>query len=215
MIAFSINTIINVIQSENYKNMDILNIIKNTFFYFILGVSLVCVFKNASMLYSYIPSRNSNYKSDLKKINSKFIKRFSNTQVKIKDSIFAILTKRCFINRSTPFSFWLFRYDNFLEIFIWFSILKLSPLLSLYKWTNARTVNRNFQAFFNSLTSFEVKMLICIKSSSLIILNIKMKNLMKGKRVSRKKRYLKDFFLSKIKNKSNFVLKKIEIKMNV
>ena len=98
MIAFSINTIINVIQSENYKNMDILNIIKNTFLYFILGISLVYVFKNASMLYSYIPSRNSNYKSDLKKINSKFIKRFSNTQVKIKDSIFAImLTSSVFI----------------------------------------------------------------------------------------------------------------------
>ena len=91
MIVFSINSIINVIESEGYKNIDSLSIINNTLLYFIIGVSLVYVFKNAAMLYEYFPSKNSNYKSDLKKINSKFINRFSNTQVKINDSIFAIL----------------------------------------------------------------------------------------------------------------------------
>ena len=92
MVVFSINTIIRVIKLESYKNLEVLNILQNTFYYFILGISLVYIFKNASILYAYIPSNNNNYKTDLKKINAKHIKRFSNIQVEIKDSIFAIVT---------------------------------------------------------------------------------------------------------------------------
>ncbi len=94
MLIFSIHTIIYVVKNESYLQSDFESIIYNYVTYFILGVSLVYMFKNFELFLGYIPKRNrgdKNYREIVTSLNEKHISRFSEIQVKRFDSVLAIV----------------------------------------------------------------------------------------------------------------------------
>lgn len=59
--------------------------------YFLLGVSAVYIMQNFMLLVAFLPSKNGNYKNDLKENKKDHIDRYSEEQVNIKQSLFCIL----------------------------------------------------------------------------------------------------------------------------
>lgn len=91
LIVFSFSNIVAVVSSQGFRDVGAYAVFMNTLEYFMLGVSLIYILKNASMLLVYFPSRDRDYKKNVRKMNIKHIKRFSKVQVNIKDAIFAIV----------------------------------------------------------------------------------------------------------------------------
>lgn len=63
--------------------------------YFLLGVSAVYVMNNYMLLVGFLPSKNGNYREDLKENIKEHIVRYSDEQVSIRHSLFCIVY--CFI----------------------------------------------------------------------------------------------------------------------
>lgn len=92
LFAFAIDNIINVFSLPDIESSKYLpNIIFVGVQYFLLGVSAVYIFQNFIMLFSFIPSKNGNYKNELKEIKKDHIERYSEKQINVKHSIFCIL----------------------------------------------------------------------------------------------------------------------------
>lgn len=59
--------------------------------YFLLGVSTIYIVQNVLLLVRFIPSKNSNYRNDLKVLTREHIERYSDSQVYIGHSLLCIL----------------------------------------------------------------------------------------------------------------------------
>ncbi len=95
MIIFAIDHIYRVYNFDHFVDYKMLNDGLNILQYFLLGVSLIYIFQNALMLFTYLPDRSSFYgKSQMKEIrqmNKTHIKRYSMDQIKISDSFLALI----------------------------------------------------------------------------------------------------------------------------
>lgn len=92
MFAFAIDNIIRVfsnqdIESSQYLSQELYIGLQ----YFLLGVSAVYIMQNFILLTEFLPSKNGNYKADLKENINTHIDRFSDKQVSIGLSLFCIL----------------------------------------------------------------------------------------------------------------------------
>lgn len=56
--------------------------------YFLLGVSVIYITQNYNLLVSFLPTKNGNYKNDLKENKENHIDRFSEKQVSVRHSLF-------------------------------------------------------------------------------------------------------------------------------
>jgi predicted outer membrane lipoprotein len=92
MFAFAIDNIISVFSNQDIESTDYL---PQVFYiglqYFLLGVAAVYIMQNFILLSRFLPSRNGNYKTELKEIIKDHIDRFSDQQVFIRLSLFCIL----------------------------------------------------------------------------------------------------------------------------
>lgn len=92
MFAFAIDNIIRVFSNPDIENS---NYLSDGLYigiqYFLLGVSAVYIMQNYVLLATFIPSKNGNYKRDLKENKKNHIDRYSDKQVNISQSIFCIL----------------------------------------------------------------------------------------------------------------------------
>src|SRR5690606_12035395 len=59
--------------------------------YFLLGVSAVYIMQNYMLLAAFLPSKNGNYRNDLKENKKDHIDRYSDEQVNIRQSLFCII----------------------------------------------------------------------------------------------------------------------------
>lgn len=92
MIAFAIDNIYRVYQNED---IEATQHISQGFYiglqYFLLGVSAIYITQNYMLLAGFLPSKNGNYKRDLKETKKEHIDRYSENQVLIGHSILCIL----------------------------------------------------------------------------------------------------------------------------
>jgi hypothetical protein len=92
MLAFAIDNIIRVFSNQEIERSQYLS--KEFYIgiqYFLLGVSAVYIMQNFILLSDFLPSKDGNYKADLKENIKTHIDRFSDRQVAIKLSCFCIL----------------------------------------------------------------------------------------------------------------------------
>lgn len=92
MFAFAIDNIIRVfsnpdIESSKYLSYGLYIGIQ----YFLLGVSAVYIMQNYMLLVAFLPSKNGNYKHDLKENKKDHVDRYSDEQVNIGHSLFCIV----------------------------------------------------------------------------------------------------------------------------
>ncbi|WP_394975163.1 hypothetical protein [uncultured Croceitalea sp.] len=95
MIVFAVDHIYRVYNFDYFVDYKILNDGLNILQYFLLGVSLIYIFQNAFMLFTYLPDRSSFYgkskMNDIRKMNETHIKRYAVSQTKITDSLLALI----------------------------------------------------------------------------------------------------------------------------
>lgn len=95
MVIFGVDFIYRVFNFDYFADNIIINDQLNILQYFLLGVSLIYIFQNAFMLLVYIPSKRRFYgKEHMKEIrtmNKTHIKRYSQKQIKISDSLLALI----------------------------------------------------------------------------------------------------------------------------
>lgn len=95
MMVFAIDYMYRVFNSNYFAGYEILNNGLNILQYFLLGVSLMYFLQNALMLLEYFPSRNRFYgkkhMNDIREMNQTHIERYSQNQVKISDSLMALI----------------------------------------------------------------------------------------------------------------------------
>ena len=91
MFAFAIDNIIRVFSNPDIESSYLSDGLYISIQYFLLGVSAVYVTQNCMLLAAFLPSRNGNYKSDLKENKKDHIDRYSDEQANIGHSLFCIL----------------------------------------------------------------------------------------------------------------------------
>ncbi|MDO5969763.1 hypothetical protein Q4Q35_08085 [Flavivirga aquimarina] len=95
MIIFAVDHIYRVFNFNYFVDYKIINDGLNVLQYFLLGVSLIYIFQNAIMLLEYFPSKsrayNKEHLKDIRKMNKTHIERYSTNQIRIFDSLFALL----------------------------------------------------------------------------------------------------------------------------
>lgn len=99
-LAFAIDSMIKVFSNPNIESSKYLS--DGAFIglqYFLLGVAAIYIMRNFMLLISFLPSKNSNYRNDLKENKQDHVDRYSNNQAKIAHSFFCIL--------SVGFVYWL------------------------------------------------------------------------------------------------------------
>lgn len=90
--AFAIDSIIKVFNNPDIESSKYLS--EGMFIgvqYFLLGVAAVYIMSNFVLLISFLPSKNGNYKKDLHENKQDHLERYSDKQVHIMYSVFAIL----------------------------------------------------------------------------------------------------------------------------
>lgn len=91
MFAFAIDNIIRVFSNQDIESSYLSQGFYIALQYFLLGVSAVFIMQNFILLTEFLPSRDGNYKADLKENIKTHIDRFSDKQVSIRLSLFCIL----------------------------------------------------------------------------------------------------------------------------
>lgn len=108
MIIFAADHIYRVFNFNYFIDYKIINDSLNVLQYFLLGVSLIYIFQNAIMLLEYLPSKsrayNKEHLNDIKKMNKTHVDRYSSNQIRIFDSLLALL----FI---TGIYYWNYKYQ--------------------------------------------------------------------------------------------------------
>ncbi|HYG38312.1 MAG TPA: hypothetical protein VD908_06830 [Cytophagales bacterium] len=92
MFAFAVDNIIRVFSNHDIESTTYLP--EGLYIglqYFLLGVSAIYIMQNYMLLASFLPSKNGNYKNDLKENKKDHIDRFSDKQVFIGHSLFCVL----------------------------------------------------------------------------------------------------------------------------
>ncbi|QBZ97982.1 hypothetical protein [Flavobacterium sangjuense] len=91
MFAFATDNIVRVFSNQDIETTAYLS--QGLYIglqYFLLGVSAVYIMQNYMLLAAFLPSRNGNYKNDLKENKEDHIDRYSDQQVLISHSLFCI-----------------------------------------------------------------------------------------------------------------------------
>lgn len=91
LFVFAIDNIIRVFSNPDIENSYLSESIYISLQYFLLGVSAVYIIQNFMLLAAFLPSKNSNYKKDLKENKKDHIDRYSDKQVNITQSLLCIL----------------------------------------------------------------------------------------------------------------------------
>lgn len=92
MFAFAIDNIIQVFSNHAIENSKYLSEgLYIAIQYFFLGISAIYIMQNYILLVAFLPSKDGNYRSDLKENIKDHIERYSNEQVDIEHSFFCIL----------------------------------------------------------------------------------------------------------------------------
>ncbi len=92
MFAFAIDNIFSVFSNQDIESSKYLSqALYIGLQYFFLGISAVYIIRDYMLLVAFFPSRNGNYKSDLKENIKDHIERYSDQQVFIGYSIFCII----------------------------------------------------------------------------------------------------------------------------
>ena len=95
MIIFAIDHIYRVFNFNYFVDYKMLNDGLNVLQYFLLGVSLIYIFQNATMILEYFPSKrrfyNEEHIKNIRKMNKTHIDRYSKNQIKISNSILALI----------------------------------------------------------------------------------------------------------------------------
>jgi hypothetical protein len=91
MFAFAIDNIIRVFSNADIESSYLSDRLYISLQYFMLGVSVVYIMQNYMLLAAFLPSKNGNYKRDLKENKKDHIDRYSDEQVNIGQSLFCIL----------------------------------------------------------------------------------------------------------------------------
>ena len=92
MVAFAIDNIYRVYQNEDIVTTKFLS--QGLYIglqYFLLGVSAIYITQNYILLAGFLPSKNGNYRRDLKETKENHINRYSENQVFIGHSFLCIL----------------------------------------------------------------------------------------------------------------------------
>jgi hypothetical protein len=92
MFALAVDNIIRVFNNQDIEHTQYLS--EGIYIgvqYFFLGVSAVYIMQNYVLLAAFLPSKNGNYKNDLKENKKDHINRYSDKQVFIGHSLFCIL----------------------------------------------------------------------------------------------------------------------------
>lgn len=90
--AFALDSMFKVFNNPDIENSKYLS--EGMFIalqYFLLGVAAVYIMRNFMLLISFMPSKNGNYKKDLYENKQDHVERYSDKQVNIMYSLFAIL----------------------------------------------------------------------------------------------------------------------------
>lgn len=96
MIIFAVDHIYRVFYFNHFSENKIFNNSLNVLQYFLLGVSLIYIFQNASMLIRYLPDRNKSSfygkekMKEIRKVNKMHIKRYSQNKVTIWNSVIVL-----------------------------------------------------------------------------------------------------------------------------
>lgn len=108
MIIFAVDHIYRVFNFNHFVDYKMINDGLNILQYFLLGVSLIYIFKNVDMLLVYLPERykwyNKEQMRDIRKMNETHIDRYSSDQIKIVDAIIALLF-------TSSIYYWNYRYQ--------------------------------------------------------------------------------------------------------
>ncbi|WP_316753845.1 hypothetical protein [Pedobacter gandavensis] len=91
MFAFAVDNIIHVFSNPDIESSYISDGLYISLQYFLLGVSVVYIMQNYMLLAAFLPSKNSNYRRDLKENKKDHIDRYSDEQVNIGQSLFCIV----------------------------------------------------------------------------------------------------------------------------
>jgi len=95
MIIFAVDHIYRVFNFNHFHDNNTLNDWLNALQHFLLGVSLIYILQNANMLFVYLPDKHSFYgkvqMNDIRNMNMTHIERYSTNQIKISDSILALI----------------------------------------------------------------------------------------------------------------------------
>lgn len=91
LFAFAIDNIIRVLSNPAIESAYISNGLYIGLQYFLLGVSAVYIMQNYILLAAFLPSKNGNYKDDLRQNKKDHIDRFSDQQVSVSHSLFCIV----------------------------------------------------------------------------------------------------------------------------
>jgi hypothetical protein len=126
MFAFAVDNIIMVFNNPDIESTYLYDGLYIGLQFFLLGVSAVYIMQNYMLLAAFIPSKNGNYKSDLKENKKVHIDRFSDEQVFTGHSILYILYTVTFyginykyqiLPRHTMIWLVLFTFPMFLQLF--------------------------------------------------------------------------------------------------
>lgn len=91
MFAFAIDNIIRVFSNADIESSYISDGLYISLQFFLMGVSAVYIMQNYMLLAAFLPSKNGNYKNDLKENKKDHIDRYSDEQVNVGQSLFCIL----------------------------------------------------------------------------------------------------------------------------
>ena len=91
LFAFAIDNIFRVFRNPDIESLYFSDGLNISLQYFLLGVSAVYIMQNYLLLVAFLPSKNGNYKHDLKENKRDHIERFSDEQVNIGQSLFCIV----------------------------------------------------------------------------------------------------------------------------
>lgn len=133
MFAFAIDNIISVFNNQDIESSKYLSqALYVGLQYFFLGISAVYIMQNYLLLAAFLPSKNGNYKNDLKENIKDHIDRYSDKQVYIGYSLFCILFAGSI--------FWLNHRYQVLprNTMIWFVFLTFPLILQLIDFINGR-----------------------------------------------------------------------------
>lgn len=91
LFAFAIDNIIRVFSNPDIESSYLTDGLHIGLQYFLLGVSAVYIMQNYILLSGFLPSKNGNYRNDLRETKKDHIDRYSDYQVSIGHSLFCLL----------------------------------------------------------------------------------------------------------------------------
>lgn len=128
VLVLGLDNIYRAYQADRYLNsIDFLSQLNLSLQFFFLGISVVYIFQNYFMLTQFIPSKDGNYKKDLKENVKNHVERFQQTQIRQTDAL------TCFI-----YSIILYYFNYKLQVFprntiIWLTIISFPIFLELIR----------------------------------------------------------------------------------